>query len=65
MKSPSVSDIVFFMVASTLCYLAIVGKPVDPQFLVIVGNVFGAFYVHKAQTKNKQDTPETSILNAK
>lgn len=54
MKAVSIADIVFFMVASTLCYLVIDGKPVDPQFLVLVGNVFGAFYVHKAN-KTKED----------
>lgn len=55
MKPVSIADIVFFMIASTICYLAVVGKPVDPQFLVIVGNVFGAFYVHKAQNKKLEE----------
>lgn len=59
MKPPSVADIVFLMIATTLCYLAISEKPIDPQFLILAGAVVGSFYTHKAQTKDATE-PNTS-----
>ena len=63
MKYPSVADIVFFMIALTLCYLAIVGKPIDPQFLILAGTVVGSFYTHKAQIKTDIDPYKSSTYN--
>lgn len=54
----SIADIVFFMIASTVCYLSIVGQITPDQFLTIASMVFSAFYVHKAQ--NKTLTEETN-----
>lgn len=55
MKPISISDIVFFMIASTLCFLALTGKATVDQFLGIAGIVFGSFYVHKAQNKTIEE----------
>lgn len=52
MKNPiSISDIVFFMVAVTLCIMTVMWKVSSEQFLTVVSMVFSAFYVHKAQNK--------------
>lgn len=61
----SISDIVFFMIASTLCYLAATWTPIDERFLAISSTVFGAFYVHKAQNKwtwNKSTSDENTKI---
>lgn len=47
----SIADIVFFMIAFTVCYLSIIGNITPEQFLSIATMVFSAFYVHKAQNK--------------
>lgn len=47
----SIADVVFFMIASTVCYLSIIGNITPEQFLSIATMVFSAFYVHKAQNK--------------
>lgn len=47
----SISDLVFFEIATTLCILAISWRASVEQFLWIAGIVFGAYYVHKAQNK--------------
>ena len=53
MKTPiSISDIVFFMIALTLCASTILWKVSTEQFLTVASMVFSAFYVHKAQNKN-------------
>lgn len=51
MKKISVSDVVFVMIATTICYLAIIGKLSSEQFLNIASMVFAAYYVHKAQNR--------------
>ena len=56
----SIADVVFFMIASTVCYLAIIGNITPEQFLSIATMVFSAFYVHKAQNKPITD-PNTSV----
>lgn len=63
--SYSISDIVFFMIAFTLCYLAGTWTPIDERFLAISSTVFGAFYVHKAQNKwiSKNDTSDENTKN--
>lgn len=60
MKPLSVADVVFFMVAATVCYLAALGKPIDPLFLGIAGGVFGAFYNHKSNKTIENTEPNTS-----
>lgn len=52
--STSIADVVFFMIASTICYLAIVEKISPEQFLWIAWIAFGSFYVHKAQNKPQE-----------
>lgn len=64
MKTPiSIADIVFFMIALTLCLLAIMGRISPEQFLTVVGTVFGAFYVHKANKQGKELADENSTSN--
>lgn len=56
----SIADIVFFMIATTVCYLAVIGNITPEQFLSIATMVFSAFYVHKAQ--NKPTTEPNTIV---
>lgn len=56
----SVADIVFFMIATTVCYLAINGRITAEQFLGIAWIVFWSFYVHKAQNKTLPITEESN-----
>lgn len=56
----SIADIVFFMIASTVCYLAIIWQITPEQFLSIATMVFSAFYVHKAQNKTLPITEESN-----
>lgn len=61
----SISDIVFFMIATTVCYLAINGRITAEQFLGIAWIVFWSFYVHKAQNKwiwNKSTSDENTKI---
>ena len=60
MRTISIADIVFFMVASTLCYMAIIWQITGEQFLWIAGIVFWSFYVHKANQNKVQSEPNTS-----
>jgi len=62
MKYPSVADIVFLEIATTLCILALKGTASVEQFLWITGIVFGAYYVHKAQNKTVDASMDKSIL---
>ena len=48
------------MVASTLCYMAIIWQISGEQFLWIAGIVFGSFYVHKSYQSKAQAEPNTS-----
>lgn len=52
MKQLSIADIVFFMIALTFCIITIQWVISSEQFLTVVGMVFSAFYVHKAQNKD-------------
>lgn len=58
MKPISMADIVFFMIALTFCVITIKWTISSEQFLTVVGMVFSAFYVHKAQIKNIDNSKE-------
>lgn len=65
MKPISIADIVFFMIALTFCVITIKWVISSEQFLTVVGMVFSAFYVHKANKGNIQSEHDTTGTTTK
>lgn len=64
MKNFSIGDVVFLEIATTVCFLAVTGRMGAEQFLNVVGVVFAAYYVHKAQNKPQPEPANETIISS-